>query len=106
MESSEPQVQPAPSEPLRPEITPAAARPRGRKVLIVLVVVAILVIAGLATFFVLYLGSGSIFVTSNNQFIPAGGPTSFTATVTPPPFVSRPGMPGGFRDGHQHRSTG
>ena len=106
MDSSEPQVQPAPSEPLRPEITPAAAKPRGRKVLIVLVVVAILVIAGLATFFVLYLGSGSIFVTSNNQFIPAGGSTSFTATVTPPPFVSSTGMQWDFGDGNKQSSTG
>ncbi|HYR80775.1 MAG TPA: ABC transporter substrate-binding protein [Thermoplasmata archaeon] len=71
-----------------------------------LVVVAILVIAGLATFFVLYLGSGSIFVTSNNQFIPAGGSTSFTATVTPPPFVSSTGMRWDFGDGNKQSSTG
>src|SRR5207249_11361462 len=106
VESSEPQVQPAPSEPSRPEITPAAAKPRGRKVLIVLIVVAVLIIAGLATFFVLYLGSGSIFVPSNCQFIPAGGSTSFTATVTPPPFVSRTGMQWDFGDGNKQSSTG
>src|SRR3989449_5674040 len=106
MESSEPQVQPAPSEPLRPEITPAAAKPRGRKVLIVLVVVAVLIIAGLATFFVLYLCSGSILVTSNNQFIPAGEPTAFTATVTPPPSVSRTGVQSDSGDGNKQSSTG
>lgn len=71
-----------------------------------LVVVAILIIAGLATFFVLYLGSGSIFVTSNSQFIPAGGSTSFTATVTPPPFVSSTGMQWDFGDGNKQSSTG
>jgi len=72
----------------------------------VLIVVAVLVIAGLATFFILYLGSGSIFVTSNNQFIPAGGSTSFTATVTPPPFVSSTGMQWDFGDGNKQSSTG
>ncbi|TLY37470.1 MAG: PKD domain-containing protein, partial [Nitrospirae bacterium] len=71
-----------------------------------LVVVAILIIAGLATFFVLYLGSGSIFVTSNNQFIPAGEPTEFTATVTPPPFVSTTGVQWDFGDGNKQSSTG
>src|SRR3989449_8926797 len=74
--------------------------------LIALIVVAVLIIAGLATFFILYLGSGSIFVTSNNQFIPAGGSTSFTATVTPPPFVSSTGMQWDFGDGNKQSSTG
>ena len=74
--------------------------------LVVLVVVAILIIAALATFFVLYLGSGSIFVTSNSQFIPAGGSTSFTATVTPPPFVSATGTQWDFGDGNKQSSTG
>jgi len=72
----------------------------------VLIVVAVLIIAALATFFVLYLGSGSIFVTSNNQFIPAGEPTAFTATVTPPPFVSRTGVQWDFGDGNKQSSTG
>lgn len=74
--------------------------------LVVLIVVAIIIVAGLATFFVLYLGSGSIFVTSNSQFIPAGGSTSFTATVTPPPFVSSTGMQWDFGDGNKQSSTG
>jgi len=74
--------------------------------LVVLIVVAIIIIAGLATFFVLYLGSGSIFVTSNSQFIPAGGSTTFTATVTPPPFVSSTGMQWDFGDGNKQSSTG
>src|SRR5207247_2458998 len=106
MDSSAPQVQPAPSEPSRPEITPSAPKPRGRKMLVVLIVVAIIIIAALATFFVLYLGSGSIFVTSNSQFIPAGGSTTFTATVTPPPFVSSTGMQWDFGDGNKQSSTG
>jgi len=74
--------------------------------LVVLIVVAIIIIAGLATFFVLYLGSGSIFVTSNSQFIPAGGSTTFTATVTPPPFVSSTSMQWDFGDGNKQSSTG
>ena len=74
--------------------------------LVVLIVVAIIIIAAVATFFVLYLGSGSIFVTSNSQFIPAGGSTSFTATVTPPPFVSSTGMQWDFGDGNKQSSTG
>src|SRR6266571_5301605 len=106
VESSEPQVEPVPSEPLRPEITPTAPKPRRRKMLVVLIVVAVIIIAGVATFFVLYLGSGSIFVTSNSQFIPAGGSTSFTATVTPPPFVSSTGMQWDFGDGNKQSSTG
>src|SRR6266571_4594901 len=106
VESSEPQVEPVPSEPLRPEITPTAPKPRRRKMLVVLIVVAIIIIAAVATFFVLYLGSGSIFVTSNSQFIPAGGSTSFTATVTPPPFVSSTGMQWDFGDGNKQSSTG
>jgi len=74
--------------------------------LVVLIVVAIIIIAGLATFFVLYLGSGSVFVTSNSQFIPAGGSTTFTATVTPPPFVSSTGTQWDFGDGSKQSSTG
>src|SRR2546428_575538 len=106
VDSSAPQVKPALSEPSGPEITPSAPNPRGRKMLVVLIVVAIIIIAGLATFFVLYLGSGSVFVTSNSQFIPAGGSTTFTATVTPPPFVSSTGTQWDFGDGSKQSSTG
>src|SRR2546428_13897395 len=72
----------------------------------VAVVVAILIIAGLATSFMLSRGSGPIFGTRNTQFIPAGGSTSFTATVTPPPFVSRTGVQWDFGDGNKESSTG
>src|SRR3989454_1146589 len=106
VDSSQRQVQPVPSEPSTPEITSAAPKRRGRRMLVVLIVVAIIIIAGLATFFVLYLGSGSIFVTSNSQFIPAGGSTTFTATVTPPPFVSSTSMQWDFGDGNKQSSTG
>src|SRR2546425_3377779 len=74
--------------------------------LVVLIVMAFIITAGLATFFVFYLGAGSVFVPSNSQFIPAGGSTTFTATVTPPPFVSSTGTQWDFGDGSKQSSTG
>lgn len=106
MESSEPRVEPAPSGPSTTVITPAAPKRRGRKMWIALLVVAVLVIAGLGVFALVYLGTGSIFVTSNNQFIPAGDQTTFTATVTTPAFVSSSGVQWNFGDGKQASSTG
>src|SRR2546428_12265928 len=69
-------------------------------------VVPILTFAGLATFLVFYWVAGSVCVTSNSQFIPAGGSTTFTATVTPPPFVSSTGTQWDFGDGSKQSSTG
>ena len=50
--------------------------------------VAIIILGAVGAFLFVYLGTGSVLVTSNSQFIPAGSSTSFTATVTPPSFVS------------------
>src|SRR5690348_6371383 len=99
MESSTPQGQP--SVPVGPEITAAAPKRRGRRIIVVLVVVAIIIVAALASFVVLYLGTGSIFVTSNSQFLAAGSSTSFTATVSPPPFVSAGTISWDFGDGQK-----
>ena len=73
--------------------------------LIAVVIVAIIIIAALGGFAFVYLGAGSIFVTSNNQFIPAGESTAFTATVTTPAFVSSTGVSWNFGDGSMTQTT-
>src|SRR6266581_4792874 len=105
METSGPQVQPESAPPSGPEITPQAPKPKRRKMIIALVVVAILIIAALATFAVIYLGTGSVIVTSTSQFVPAGGSTSFTSAVTTPLFVSLSGVAWNFGDGQTQSTT-
>ncbi len=105
METSGPQVQPESAPPSGPEITPQAPKPKRRKMIIALVVVAILIIAALATFAVIYLGTGSVIVTSTSQFVPAGGSTSFTSAVTTPLFVSSSGVAWNFGDGQTQSTT-
>lgn len=56
--------------------------------MIVAVVVVVIVIAAIAAFLLVYLGSGSITVTSTSQFVSAGNSTSFQALVSPPPLVN------------------
>lgn len=90
---------PPPSGPAGPEITAAPSKRKLPKMAIVLIVVAIVVIASLGAFLFVYLGGGTVLVTSNNQFIPAGGSTSFTAAVTPPAFVSTSRIDWNFGDG-------
>src|SRR2546430_11668038 len=105
MQSAEPQVAPEPSGPSGPEITPVAPERKLPKVYIVLIIVAVIVIAGLGAFAFVYLGSGSLLVTSNSQFVPAGGSTTFSATVTPPAFVSKTGLQWDFGDGQKQTTT-
>jgi ABC-type transport system substrate-binding protein len=105
MQSAEPQGEPVPSGPSGPEITPVAPKRKLPKIFIVLIIVAVIVIAGLGAFLFVYLGTGSILVTSNNQYVPAGGSTTFSATVTPPAFVSKTGLQWDFGDGEKQTTT-
>jgi len=105
MQSAEPQVAPEPSGPSGPEITPVAQKRKLPRMYIVLIIVAVIVIAGLGAFAFVYLGSGSLLVTSNSQFVAAGGSTTFSATVTPPAFVSKTGLQWDFGDGQKQTTT-
>jgi ABC-type transport system substrate-binding protein/flagellar basal body-associated protein FliL len=105
VESSESPVAPEPSEMTGPEITPVTPKRKLPKVAIVLIIVALVVVAGLGAVLFVYLGSGSILVTSNNQFVPAGSSTSFIATVNPPAFVSSTGIQWNFGDGQKQTTT-
>jgi len=92
MQPTESQMEPGPSGPSAPEITPVAPKRKLPKMYVVLIIVAVIIIAGLGAFAFVYLGSGSLLVTSNSQFVAAGGSTTFSATVTPPAFVSKTGL--------------
>src|SRR5437870_5351979 len=105
MQPTESQMEPGPSGPSGPEITPVAPKRKLPKMYIVLIIVAVIVIAGLGAFAFVYLGSGSLLVTSNSQFVPAGGSTTFSATVTPPAFVSKTGLQWDFGDGQKQTTT-
>src|SRR5256886_3144774 len=105
MQPTESQMEPGPSGPSGPEITPVAPKRKLPKMYIVLIIVAVIIIAGLGAFAFVYLGSGSLLVTSNSQFVPAGGSTTFSATVTPPAFVSKTGLQWDFGDGQKETST-
>src|SRR6266480_713494 len=105
MQPTESQMEPGPSGPSGPEITPVAPKRKLPKMYIVLIIVAVIVIAGLGAFAFVYLGSGSLLVTSNSQFVPAGGSTTFSATVTPPAFVSKTGLEWNFGDGQKQTTT-
>src|SRR5205807_2628471 len=67
MQPTESQMEPGPSGPSGPEITPVAPKRKLPKMYIVLIIVAVIVIAGLGAFAFIYLGSGSLLVTSNSQ---------------------------------------
>src|SRR5256886_2681577 len=105
MQSAEPQGEPVPSGPSGPEITPVAPKRKFPRIFLILIIVAIIVIAGLGAFAFVYLGTGSILVTSNNQFVAAGGSTTFSATVTPPAFVTKTGLEWDFGDGQKQTTT-
>src|SRR5438309_572873 len=105
MQPTESQMEPGPSGPSGPEITPVAPKHKLPKMYIVLIIVAVIVIAGLGAFAFIYLGSGSLLVTSNSQFVAAGGSTTFSATVTPPAFVSKTGLQWDFGDGQKQTTT-
>src|SRR5947208_1892748 len=105
MQPTESQMEPGPSGPSGPEITPVAPKRKLPKMYIVLIIVAVIVIAGLGAFAFIYLGSGSLLVTSNSQFVAAGGSTTFSATVTPPAFVSKTGLQWDFGDGQKQTTT-
>src|SRR5256885_1640631 len=105
MQSAEPQGEPVPSGPSGPEITPVAPKRKFPRIFLILIIVAIIVIAGLGAFAFVYLGTGSILVTSNNQFVAAGGSTTFSATVTPPAFVTKTGLEWNFGDGQKQTTT-
>src|SRR5256885_3536552 len=105
MQSAEPQGEPVPSGPSGPEITPVAPKRKFPRIFLILIIVAIIVIAGLGAFAFVYLGTGSILVTSNNQFVAAGGTTTFSATVTPPAFVTKTGLEWNFGDGQKQTTT-
>ena len=77
MQPTESQMEPGPSGSPGPEITPVAPKRKLPKIFLVLIIVAIIVIGGLGAFLFVYLGTGSILVTSNNQFIAAGSSTTF-----------------------------
>src|SRR5207237_2124435 len=72
---------------------------------VVLIIVAVIIIAGLGAFAFIYLGSGSLLVTSNSQFVAAGGSTTFSATVTPPPFAGKTGLQWAFGAGQKRTTT-
>jgi len=106
MQPTESQMEPGPSGSPGPEITPVAPKRKLPKIFLVLIIVAIIVIGGLGAFLFVYLGTGSILVTSNNQFIAAGSSTTFSATVTPPAFVSKSGdLQWDFGDGQKQTTT-
>ena len=81
------------------EIPAAGAMPKQRKVLLVVVVVAVLVIAAIAVWAIIYLGSGSLTVSTTTSFVAAGNSTSFLATITAPTFVSAGPVNWQFGDG-------
>jgi peptide/nickel transport system substrate-binding protein len=105
MQSSEPPVAPETPGPSGPEITPVTPKRKLPKFAIVLIIVAVIVIAGLGAFLYVYLGTGSILVTSNSQYVAAGGSTTFGATVNPPAFVSKTGLQWDFGDGQKQTAT-
>src|SRR5438034_396917 len=105
MQPTESQMEPGPSGPSAPEITPVAPKRKLPKMYVVLIIVAVIIIAGLGAFAFVYLGSGSLLVTSNSQFVAAGGSTTFSATVTPPAFVSKTGLQWDFGDGQKQTTT-
>jgi len=98
-------MEPGPSGPSGPEITPVAPKRKLPRIFIVLIIVAVIVIAGLGAFLFVYLGTGSILVTSNNQYVAAGGSATFSATGTPPAFVSKTGLEWNFGDGQKQTTT-
>src|SRR6266566_539435 len=105
MQPTESQMEPGPSGPSGPEITPVAPKRKLPRIFIVLIIVALIVIAGLGALLFVYLGTGSILVTSNNQYVAAGGSATFSATVIPPAFVSKTGLQWDFGDGQKQTTT-
>ena len=106
MQSSGSQPPSTPSEPSGPEITAAPSKRGLPRRTLVIIIVAIIILGAVGAFLFVYLGTGSVLVTSNSQFIPAGSSTSFTATVTPPSFVSVNSIQWNFGDGQQQAATG
>ena len=106
MQSSGSQPPSTPSEPSGPEITAAPSKRGLPRRTLVIIIVAIIIFGAVGAFLFVYLGTGSVLVTSNSQFIPAGSSTSFTATVTPPSFVSVNSIQWNFGDGQQQAATG
>ncbi len=67
---------------------PAAGKPKRRKILIVSIVVAVIVIAAISVWAIIYLGTGSLSVSSTSPFVAAKSAASFQAVITTPALVS------------------
>src|SRR5947207_13451565 len=105
MQPTESQMEPGPSGPSAPEITPVAPKRKLPKMYVVLIIVAVIIIAGLGAFAFVYLGSGSLLVTRNSQFVAAGGLTPFRRPAAPPAFDSNTGHQWDLRDGQPQPAT-
>ncbi len=70
------------------------------------ILVAIIVIAAVAVWAIIYLGTGSLRVSTTTTFIAAGSATSFQATITTPALVSAGPVRWHFGDGTNSSSSG
>jgi peptide/nickel transport system substrate-binding protein len=92
--------EPAGESPQAPKLEiPAAGKPKRRKILIVTIVVAVIVIAAISVWAIIYLGTGSLSVSSTSPFVAAKSAASFQAVITTPALVSAGAVGWQFGDG-------
>lgn len=78
---------------------PAAGKPKRRMILIVSIVVAVIIIAAISVWAIVYLGTGSLKVSAANPFVAATSSAQFQAVITTPPMVSAGAVDWQFGDG-------
>ena len=78
---------------------PAAGKPKRRLIWIAVIVAAIVVIAGVSVWAIVYLGTGSLTVSSSSPYVAANSAANLQAVITMPPLVTAGAVDWQFGDG-------